>query len=216
MSEIEIIHDQQGLVIINKPAGLAVHNGEVNLIELLEAELDERLKPVNRLDQETSGLIVLARGASAAASLQRSLASPESQKSYLAITRGQPKSAQGDWRAAISPKSEGRKNPAGKRQDRVEAHTGFEVLAQNKWLALIRCRLFTGRQHQIRKHACLAGCHLVGDRRYGDPKHAKMIAQRYRFEGLALHSAHLSLSYEGACLEFEAPLPTAWSCFDLT
>ena len=78
MSEIEIIHDQKGLVIINKPAGLAVHNGEVNLIELLEAELDERLKPVNRLDQETSGLIVLARGASAAASLQRSLASPES------------------------------------------------------------------------------------------------------------------------------------------
>ena len=216
MNEVEIIHDEHGLVIVNKPSGLAVHNGEVNLIDLLEAELDERLKPVNRLDQETSGLIVLARGASAAASLQRSLALPESQKSYLAVTRGQPKSAQGEWRFPISPKSEGRKNPSGKRQDRVEAHTGFEVLTQNKWLALIRCRLFTGRQHQIRKHACLAGCHLVGDRRYGDPKHARMIAQRYRFEGLALHSAHLLLSYEGERFEFEAPIPAAWSCFGLT
>lgn len=215
MTEIEIIHDQGGLVVVNKPSGLAVHNGEVNLIDLLNDMLGERLKPVNRLDQETSGLIVLARGASAAASIQQVFRGRESYKVYLAITRGQPKTAQGDWRYPISSKAEGRKNPAGKRQDQIEAHTRYEVLAQSKWLSLIRCQLFTGRQHQIRKHSALAGCHLVGDLRYGDPKHAQMIVQRYGFEGLALHSAHLSIEFEGVRLRFEAPIPDGWSRFAL-
>ena len=210
---IEVIYEDRALVVVNKPAGLSVHNDSGNLIERLVAERGERLRPVHRLDRETSGLLLLARAREAAGALQRALQSGESKKEYLASLRGQFPEPRGDWRAPISPKAEGRRNPAGLKKDRIEAHTRFEVIAQTQWLSLLRCELLTGRQHQIRKHAAIAGHPIVGDRRYGDPKHARMIAHRLHFEGLALHAARLSVSYQGEQFSFTAPPPLAWETF---
>ena len=210
---IEVIYADRALVVVNKPAGLSVHNDSGNLIERLVAERGEHLRPVHRIDRETSGLLLLARDREAAAALQRALQSGESEKEYLASLRGRLSEPRGDWRAPLSPKAEGRRNPAGLKRNRVEAHTRFELIAQTQWLSLLRCQLLTGRQHQIRKHAAIAGHPIVGDRRYGDPKHARMIAHRLRFEGLALHAARLRLRYRGEALSFTAPPPAAWGAF---
>ena len=213
MKEIEIIYEDRSLVVVNKPSGLAVHNGPTNLINILVSEFGERLKPVHRLDQETSGIILLARGAKGAARLQQALVSSESSKEYFALVRGKPPQQVGDWTAQISPKAEGRKNPAGPSKDRVQAHTHFEVIAQTPWLSMLKCQLLTGRQHQIRKHAALAGCYIVGDRRYGDPKHVRMISHRFKFNGLALHASQLTITHHDRQHTFTAPPPTEWEVF---
>ncbi|MEE2644986.1 MAG: RluA family pseudouridine synthase [Myxococcota bacterium] len=213
MERIEVIYEDQERLVVNKPAGVTVHNGPANLIECLQRSEGQRLHLVHRLDRETSGLLLLAKTPAATTRLQAALASIESCKSYLAIVRGCPRTAHGTWTRAISAKAEGRKNPAGLSRDRVPAQTDFERIDQTPWLSLLRCELKSGRQHQIRKHAALAGCPLVGDRRYGDPKHAKTIARRFAFEGLALHAVALSIQDQGERLTFRCPPPQSWACF---
>ena len=201
--------------MINKPAGLAVHNGPQNLIDLLEVKLKERLNPVHRLDRDTSGLILLARGSKATTALQQSLSSSSSSKNYLAIIRGQLKQKQGSWTMPLSNKAEGRRNPAGQRKDQVSAHTDYELVDQNKWLSLVRCQLKTGRQHQIRKHIVLAGSQIIGDRRYGDLKYQKMIDQRYEDSRLFLLAQQLLFNLKGQNFEFTLDLPDYWQKFGL-
>ena len=128
----------------------------------------------------------------------------------LTVVKGQPSQFNGEWTKPLSSKAEGRKNPAGKLKDQVPAHTHFELLAQTPWLSLLRCRLLTGRQHQVRKHCSLAGCHIVGDTRYGSLKHAEMISRRYRVDSLALHAYRLSVSDQGHVHTFQVPPPKAW------
>ena len=213
MNEIKIIYEDRSFIVVNKPSGLAVHNGAVNLIDILEMEISIRFKPVHRLDRETSGLIVLARDKEAAARLQRSLQAADSCKEYLAVVKGQPSTPIGDWTTPLSPKAEGRKSPAGKVKDRVPAHTHFELLDQTPWLSLLRCRLLTGRQHQIRKHCVLDGSPIIGDARYGHPKHVQMISRRYKFDDLALHAYHLRMSDQGQQHTFQISPPDSWLSF---
>lgn len=213
-TSIQVLEKNELYWVINKPAGLAVHNGPLNLIDLLEKQVGERFHPVHRLDRETSGLILLARGSKATALLQKTLSSENSKKEYLAIIRGQITNG-GKWTMPISSKAEGRQNPAGKNKERVTALTQYEVLDHNQWLSLISCTLHTGRQHQIRKHAALAKHHIIGDKRYGDPKYVKMITKRYQFSGLALHAQRLSFHLKGKDQTFEAPMPSSWHCFEL-
>lgn len=214
MGKIEIIYENYDFFVINKPAGLAVHNGAVNLVDTLEYELNFRLKPVHRLDRETSGLIVLARNKEVAARLQNSLQISSSHKEYLAIVKGRPSHLSGQWTRSLSPKAEGRKNPAGKVKDRVSALTHFEVIDQTPWLSLLRCHLSTGRQHQIRKHCSLDGCPVIGDVRYGNPKYVRMISKRYHFDGLALHAHCLSLTDHDQVHTFQVSPPKPWQVFD--
>ena len=211
--EIKIVFEDSAMLVVDKPASLSVHNGPINLIELLAEQRGVRLKPVHRLDSETSGLILLAKTAEAAAELQASLSASGCHKEYLAVTRGAPSALSGDWTAPLTTKAEGRRAPAGQLRDRVEAHTRFEVLDQTPWLSLLRCQLFTGRQHQIRKHAALAGCHLLGDRRYGDPKHAKAMKNRFKLDHTALHAARLTFTTRERTYALSAAPPLDWDSF---
>ena len=97
----------------------------------------------------------------------------------------------------------------------VHAHTRYRVVARNDYLTKAECTLVTGRQHQIRKHALLNRHPVVGDRRYGDRKYNRMMAERYSFGGMALHSHRLSLVLAGEPLEFTAREPAEWAIFDL-
>ena len=108
-----IIHEHRDFIVVNKPAGIDVHNKPDNLIARLEATTQSRFKPVHRLDQETSGLILLAKTAETTATLQAALKSSLSQKSYLAVIKGQPQPEVGQWTMQISNKAEGRRQPAG-------------------------------------------------------------------------------------------------------
>lgn len=213
--EIKVIAEIGELIVVDKPTGLAVHNGSDHLVERLSHSLGERLNLIHRLDRETSGVLLLARGREATAQLQESLQASKSHKEYMAIVRGRPQTSSGEWSAPLTPKAEGRRQPAGHQRDRISARTRFDIVAHNPWLTQLRCELVTGRQHQIRKHAALAGCHLVGDRRYGDLKHAEMMKRRFDFVGCALHAARLILWWQGERRVFEAPLPPSWERFGL-
>ena len=211
-----IIREHRDFIVVNKPAGIDVHNKPGNLIHRLELTTQTRFKPVHRLDQETSGLILLAKTAKATSSLQVALSSSLSQKSYLAVIKSKLKPRVGQWTMQITNKAEGRRQPAGPAKKRVSAHTEYEVLDQNQWLSLISCTLHTGRQHQIRKHCALAQCPIIGDLRYGDPKHARLMAHKYKFNGLALHAYYLKFNYQGEHFIFSKKPPEMWNNFNLT
>lgn len=212
---LPLVYQDEKYIVVNKPAGLSVHNGDENVITHLSRSLGERVNPVHRIDRETSGLLVLARGKQATAELQASLLTPESLKEYLLIVRGAPSTPHGTWTRELTPKAEGRRDPAGDPHERVEAQTRFQVIQQNQWLSLLKCQLITGRQHQIRRHAALEGCCVIGDTRYGDLRHAGMIEKRYGFSGIALHSSRLEFDHLGERRIFEVDPPSEWECFAL-
>ena len=216
INPIDIIYDHHDFILVNKPAGLDVHNKPGNLLDLLEANTQLRFHAVHRLDQDTSGILVLAKTAKVTTTLQASLQSSQSQKSYLAIVKGQPNPSQGQWSMPISAKAEGRRDPAGLAKHRIEACTQYMVIEQTPWLSLLKCRLLTGRQHQIRKHCALARCPIVGDLRYGDPKHARLMTHKFKFKHLALHACSISFNYLGQEYSFSQKPPLAWSNFDFT
>ena len=149
-SIIPIIHQTDQWLVIDKPAGLSVHNAEdpTNVLSMLEDQRGHKLFPVHRLDKPTSGILILADHAKAVAPLQAAL--QQATKTYVALVRGIPDPPEGAWSQSISDRSEGRKNPRGTR--RVNAETHYRVTGFNRHLAQIECVIKTGRQHQIRKH----------------------------------------------------------------
>ena len=109
---VSFTREHRDFIVVNKPAGIDVHNKPGNLIQILELTTQTRFKPVHRLDQETSGLILLAKTVEAtAATLQVALKSSLSQKSYLAVIKNKPKSTVSQWTMQISNKAEGRRQP---------------------------------------------------------------------------------------------------------
>lgn len=212
---MDVLGQGKSWVVATKPAGVTVHEGDDCLVKQLAGEVEGPLLPVHRLDRETSGIVILARSPAAAASLQVSLASPTTSKSYLGVVCGAPEKRRGRWSKRISNKAEGRRNPQGVSSDRVDAATDYTHLGEraSPRLALLGLRLtLGGRTHQVRKHAAVAGCPVLGDARYGDKKRSSGAATRVGFEAgrMALHAAALTIELDGAEMSFFAPPPAAW------
>lgn len=215
MFTVPIAFENETLVVVDKPVGISVHNTEdpINLIEILERQFSTsgksspRFYPVHRLDKETSGLQIFARDESSARRFATSFQERAVLKNYRAILRGSLKQETGIWNFPISDKSEGRVNPAGVTQDRVEAETEYRVSRRSKYLTECILDLKTGRQHQIRKHAAIAGHPLIGDPRYSDKKHNVRMAEIYGETRMFLHCERLVI--EG--FEFEAPIPESFN-----
>lgn len=220
--QIPIVAQFKNWLVVNKPAGISVHNDNEDLRTILKRQLSlgsfQDIYPVHRLDKETSGLIVIATDSETAAFLATQFQQHEVKKNYTAVLRGSlaKGSEWTEWNAPVSDKSEGRKNPQGLARDRVEARTLYRVLESNKFLSLVEFKLLTGRQHQIRKHSALARHAIVGDARYGDPKYNAKISQRYQTTRMFLHASALELSFEEQSHRFEAPLPEEFREFFVT
>jgi len=172
--ENSLLLDQGGLLVINKPPGLAVHGGSGVSLGLIEAMRqcrpeDSFLELVHRLDRDTSGCLMLARKRSVLRQLQDQLRQGQVRKIYQALVRG-------DWPAGLTRiDAPLRKNTllSGERvvrpdADGKEAVTHFRVLRRYGVATLMEVGLETGRTHQIRVHARLAGHPLAGDDKYGD------------------------------------------------
>lgn len=203
-------------LVADKPAGVAVHEGADSLLSALAARAggaDELLRPVHRVDLGTAGVVLFAKTAEAATRLQRELARPKTEKCYRAICRGRPRSSSGIMSQRISPRAEGRRNPRGVSATRVEAVTHFRQLGSTEHLCFVEFSLQSGRTHQIRKHCAINGFPVLGDRRYGDPRHAAQMERRFGFSGIALHAARLSLCVEADAppRHFESSLPDEWA-----
>lgn len=172
--EASIIHDDERLLVIDKPAGVAVHGGSgvsFGIIEALRASRpDETLELVHRLDRDTSGCLLIARRRSSLRALHALLREDAFDKRYLALLKGKWElgakliDAPLDTEARVGGERTVRVDPRGK-----PAASQFKVVQFFGQLAtLVEVRLLTGRTHQIRVHAAHAGHPVAGDDKYGD------------------------------------------------
>ena len=208
---IEIIEETADWIAVSKPAGLSVHNDEdgFNLLSILTEQLGYPLHAAHRLDQPTSGVMLLGKNPTSTTMLQEALTSAT--KEYTAVLRGVMKQSEGTWSHPLTNKGEGFRNPQGRKADRIPAQTFYKTLRSNQYFTMINLTLGTGRQHQIRKHAVLAKHQVVGDARYGDRRYNTMIAKRYGWSELCLCASKLEVALDGVPHCFEAPLPDGWS-----
>jgi RluA family pseudouridine synthase len=196
------------IFFVDKPSGISVHNDPgKDILSLLERQLQKKVYLVHRLDQETSGLLCVSTSPALAAEMTALFQGRQIQKFYFGICRGLLKEKNGRWTQSLTDKAEGRKNPQGISKDRVEAETGFQVLSESNFISLVKFELFSGRQHQIRKHCALARHALVNDSRYGDSAYNEKMQEVYKVERMLLHSAKLIFNWKNETIEVSAPLP---------
>ena len=222
--DLRVLHEDADVVVLDKPAGLTVHPGAGRATGTLAHHLLDRYpemagvggpgRPgiVHRLDQGTSGVMVVARSATAYTRLSRAFAAREVGKSYLAIAYGALSPADGLIDAPIGRHAERRTEMTVRRDGRT-ARTAYSTLAAASGLSLVELDLLTGRTHQIRVHLKHAGHPLVGDPAYGEarwkalprPLHAVL----RDFPRPALHAWRLRFAHpaDGRPLAFEAPVP---------
>lgn len=215
---IEIIAQGSDWLVINKPSGLSVHNSPngQDVISLLSKQLSAQASnkekrvvvfPVHRLDEGTSGIMLLALTSERARLLAEEFAAKRTHKVYTAVVKGRMLAAEGQWNFAISDKAEGRVQPAGKKPDQVQALSFWKLLEEGPRSSLLEITIATGRQHQIRKHAALAKHPILGDSRYGEKNVNLAVAQHLNFKRLALHSHRLHISIDGQIEKFFVPTP---------
>jgi len=219
--ELEFVYEDDDLAVINKQAGMVVHPGIghetgtlVNAIlarypELADMiddeETQERLGIVHRLDKGTSGLIVVARNKATLLDLMGQFQERTVDKTYLALLEKTPKTPVGVVDAPIARDPRQRKRMGVNRKGK-DAVTEFEVIDSDFQgdRALVKCKLLTGRTHQIRVHMAFIGCPIVGDTVYGYRK------QRLKLKRQFLHAAELAFDHPttGERMEFSAPMPS--------
>ena len=209
--ELRIVHLDDSLAVVDKPAGLVVHPAPSHTGPTLVDELGdvlggggdpERPGIVHRLDKGTSGLLVVARDDATHAALQAQVQRREVERIYLALAGGRLGSRTGTIDAPIGRASRQRHRMAVSGAASRQARTHFEVLELLPQESYLEARLETGRTHQIRAHFAAIGHPLTGDPTYGG-------AERYGLERQFLHAHRLGFQHplSGKRLSFESPLP---------
>lgn len=207
---LEILYRDRWLVAANKPPGQLAHQaGKVMTGTLINQVQDwyereggdpQQVRLVNRIDRDTSGIVLLSLDVKAHAVVSQAMEARDLDKEYRAICHGAPEDDHGDWR---DPIGEGPPETIQRvvRPDGQECHTEFFVLERTQDYSLLRLLLHTGRQHQIRVHAAHNGCPLVGDWVYGEAC--------TDLDGQALHAALMEFAHpvEKRSVRIEAPFP---------
>ena len=207
--QLDIVYEDENLLLVNKRPGLVVHADETEkvntLINHIQAYLYQKKEwnpkwenafaPAlcNRIDRNTGGIVIAAKNAEALRILNEKIKAHEVEKSYLCITAGRPKPAEGKIEGFLL-KDEAKKQvsfyrrpvPGGK-----TAVTLYRTLETRGLLSLVECRLLTGRTHQIRVSMAEIGCPLLGDGKYGKGD----VNRRYGETRQALYSYKLSFSF---------------------
>jgi len=216
--DLPILYEDDALIALDKPSGLAVHGGSgiaQGLIEQLRAARPDAkfLELVHRLDRETSGILLIAKKRAALVGLHEQLREGGFDKRYLVLVRGRWRDEKRRVKLSLHKFS----TQEGERRVRVEedgqeAETIFR--RRQTWfdrdppLALLEAELLTGRTHQIRVHLTHLGFPLAGDDKYGDFAWNKVLAKR-GLKRMFLHSCSLGFVHPvtGEAMRFESPLP---------
>jgi 23S rRNA pseudouridine955/2504/2580 synthase len=203
-SNLEILFEDDQIIVINKPAGLAVHEAKGilrrhSLIGMLEARYRTRgVTPrlVHRLDKDTSGVLLAAKNAKTAQMLEALLAKEQVEKQYVCLLAGRLRQNEG----RIDFPLPGR---AGKP---VRALTRFTVSQRFSETTLVRVQIETGRMHQIRLHFARTGHPVVMDEQHGDFAFNKKFRKAYGLRRQFLHASRITLEYYGKKRSWQAPL----------
>lgn len=209
-----VLYRDDSLLVIDKPAGQAVHGGSgisLGVIEQLRLELPDAryLELVHRLDKETSGVLLLALRRSALVALHRMLREGETRKFYLALAVGEWRDAVRHVRLALHKTTgESGERRVHVHEDGQHAHTVFRRRRVAGGFSLLEAELKTGRTHQIRVHLAALDHPIAGDDKYGDFE----LNRALRKQGLRrmfLHAARMELMHpiSGVPLVLEAPMP---------
>jgi 23S rRNA pseudouridine1911/1915/1917 synthase len=205
---LRVIHEDDQLIVLDKPPGMVVHPTYKNISgTLLNAVLwhvrhraDAQPGILTRLDKDTSGVVVIALTPAGHATLQRYQAAGRIRKEYLAIVRGCPHPSEGRIIEPLARDTTDRRRVVVV-PDGQHSETHYEVVSQASDSALLRCTLVTGRTHQIRVHLATRGWPVVGDVVYGSPDEG--IARQ------ALHAWRVTLPHPSTRqpMTIEAPVP---------
>lgn len=216
---LEILHEDEDLIVIDKAAGMVVHPGPGNpdgtvvnaLLHHCQGQLSgiggvERPGIVHRLDKDTSGCLVVAKSDAAHRGLVEAFAGRDVRKEYLCLLAGQVREPKGRIETFIG-RNPGNRQKMGVVDERhgKQAITEYEVIGEGSDATLVRCRIFTGRTHQIRVHMA----YEVGNAIVGDPIYGKGTLKRPDATRLMLHAWRLGFEHpvSGKAMEFEAVRP---------
>ncbi len=207
-----LIYEDENLLAINKPSGLATQGGSKVNISVADAlaffnrqgkrSHNEQYRLTHRLDKETSGILLIAKNYLASVKLTKGFEDKDISKKYLAVTYGAPAETEGEISSYISKSKAGvfekmqEDNSSGKL-----AITKYKILHKANGLALIEFCPITGRMHQLRFHAKQLGCPIVGDQKYGEPLrrqdlNSNLPAPEVENLHLLLHAKEITISQE--------------------
>ena len=216
----DVLYEDEVLLVIDKPAGTAVHGGSGisrGVSEQLRLERPDArfLELVHRLDRDTSGVLMLAKRRSALTGLHRQLREGQVQKFYLVLVKGtwrdEKRSVKLPLQKYVLASGERRVSVG---SDGLAAHTVFRLKRGWNGFSLLEAEIKTGRTHQIRVHLAHLGYPIAGDDKYGDFALNKQLAKR-GLKRMFLHASRAVITHPQAetALTFDAPLPSALKAF---
>lgn len=224
--DLPVLYEDDGLLAINKPCGIAVHGGSGlawGAIEALRAQRPTArfLELAHRLDRETSGVLLIAKRRLALVGLHEMFRSQKGDKRYLAVVAGEWVQEKPGATLKVTEPLFKYLTPEGERRVRIArgrdlthpetrpSETHFRLKKQYPGFALVEAQLKTGRTHQIRVHLASLGHPIVGDDKYGDFALNKTLAASGALSRMFLHAASLRCKHpvSGELLLIEAPLP---------
>ncbi len=213
---LSIVYEDDDLLVVNKPKGMVVHpapgNPDGTLVNALLYHCQGSLSGINgvlrpgivhRIDKDTSGLLIVAKNDFAHLKLAEQIKEHSFTREYRAVVHGNLREDSGTIHAPIGRSSKDRKKMAVTDKNSKDAITHYEVLARYPGFTYIKCRLETGRTHQIRVHMAYLGHPVAGDQVYG-PKNTQT-----ELHGQCLHAGLIGFIHPrtGEYIELEAPLP---------
>lgn len=218
---LDIVYEDQDVIVVNKPKGMTVHpaagNEDGTLVNALLAHCGDSLSGVggetrpgivHRIDKDTSGLLIVAKNDRAHGFLAAQLADHSLYREYEAVVLGNLKDDQGTIDAPIGRSRRDRKKMAVVGREGRRAVTHYQVLGRYPGYTHVRCRLETGRTHQIRVHMASVGHPIAGDPLYGNK------GDRSGLSSQCLHARRITFRHpDGREMTLECPLPPDFAAF---
>jgi 23S rRNA pseudouridine955/2504/2580 synthase len=219
-SELTILYEDDWLMAVNKPSGMAVHTGSGitggTLVDYVRAHLGPKAtrngfsaSPAHRLDRETSGVILVAKRRPAMVHFTDVFTHGKSKKRYITLVKGKMPKTSGVIDVPLSEHQQTAASKAVRGVNMQEAITRWQLVRQSSVAALLDCGIDTGRTHQIRRHMVAIGHPIAGDRKYGDFPFNREAKARWGLKRLFLHARRIEFPHpeQGKTMVIEAELP---------
>lgn len=219
-SRLKVLFEDDWMMAIDKPSGMAVHTGSGitggTVVDYVRAYLGPRAvrndfaaSPAHRLDRETSGVLLVAKRRPAMVHFTDVFTHSRAKKRYFALVKGRMPKDHGTIDIPLAEHQQTARSKERRGVNLQEAITHWQVVKQTSQCALLSCTIETGRTHQIRRHLAAVGHPVAGDRRYGDFAFNREARARWGLKRLFLHAARIEFPHpeHGGRMKIEAGLP---------